>query len=443
MKSKAILLSMLIITCMMASGQHPVLELTFTAVDNAAWIKLDRIRIENRTQGGDIVLHWPDTMLMVYPLGTQENVHEPNVFQVFQNYPNPMTDQTTISLFIPAKETVSLVVSDMLGRIILRSDRVLDAGTHSFRFTTGSGNLYFFTAHWQGSSQSIRMLHTGKDMGIGCSLEFLGGEPSPAELKVKAEINEFAFAQGDELLFIGYANGMESGILFTPAGKQTVTFQFASGIPCPGMPVVEYGGQTYNTVQIFSQCWLKENLNIGTMIPGVNGQSNNGIIEKYCYGNDERNCKLYGGLYQWNEMMQYSSQQGTRGICPPGWHMPTDEDWKIMEGAVDNQYGIGDPEWDRYWDYRGTDAGINLKSSYFWVEDGNGSNIFGFSGQPGGSRNFDGQFGGVGYVGIWWTSTAINSCHVWYHYFNYSYQQVYRNGDNRNYGFSVRCLKDY
>jgi uncharacterized protein (TIGR02145 family) len=120
------------------------------------------------------------------------------------------------------------------------------------------------------------------------------------------------------------------------------TFQFATNIPCPGMPTVEYEGQVYNTIQIFSQCWLKENLNVGMMIPEAKDQSNNGIIEKYCYNNEPDSCAKYGGLYRWDEMMQYTTQQGTQGICPPGWHLPTDEEWKVLEGAVDSQYGIGD-----------------------------------------------------------------------------------------------------
>ena len=82
------------------------------------------------------------------------------------------------------------------------------------------------------------------------------------------------------------------------------------------------------------------------MIHGTMEQSNNGIIEKYCYNNEPDSCTKYGGLYQWNEMMQYTTQQGAQGICPPGWHLPTDEEWKVLEGAVDSQYGIGDPEWD-------------------------------------------------------------------------------------------------
>ena len=74
--------------------------------------------------------------------------------------------------------------------------------------------------------------------------------------------------------------------------------------------------------------------------------TDNGTMEKYCYNNEPDSCTKYGGLYQWDEMMQYTTQQGVQGICPPGWHLPTDEEWKVLEGAVDSQYGIGDPEWD-------------------------------------------------------------------------------------------------
>ncbi len=86
--------------------------------------------------------------------------------------------------------------------------------------------------------------------------------------------------------------------------------------PCP--QEVKYAGRTYNTVQIGSQCWLKNNLNIGRMIEDSTKQNNNTIIEKYCYYNSEVNCKTYGGLYRWDEAMQYSTTEGAQGICPEG-----------------------------------------------------------------------------------------------------------------------------
>ena len=97
---------------------------------------------------------------------------------------------------------------------------------------------------------------------------------------------------------------------------------FNTGIPCPGEPTVLYEGIIYNTVLIGTQCWLRENLNVGIRIDGIQNASDNGVIEKYCYDDNPTNCTTYGGLYQWNEAMQYVSTEGTQGICPPGWHIP-------------------------------------------------------------------------------------------------------------------------
>ena len=117
-------------------------------------------------------------------------------------------------------------------------------------------------------------------------------------------------------------------------------------------------GQQYETVLIGTQCWMAENLNIGTRIDGVNDPSDNGNIEKYCYDDDPANCETYGGLYQWNEMMEYVTIERVQGICPEGWYIPTDDDWKILEGTVDSYFAVGDPIWDQG-GWRGFDAGKN------------------------------------------------------------------------------------
>ena len=89
-------------------------------------------------------------------------------------------------------------------------------------------------------------------------------------------------------------------------------------------------GQTYNSVQIGTQCWMAENLNIGEMINGSEEMTDNGVIEKYCYDNDPANCETYGGLYQWNEMMEYTTTPGVQGICPTDWHLPSDGEWTTL-----------------------------------------------------------------------------------------------------------------
>ncbi len=95
------------------------------------------------------------------------------------------------------------------------------------------------------------------------------------------------------------------------------------------------------------------------MINGTEEMTDNGVIEKYCYDNDSANCDEYGGLYHWNEMMYYTTIQGVRGICPGGWHLPTNDEWKILEGTVDSQYPVSDTTWNNS-GCRGYDAGLNL-----------------------------------------------------------------------------------
>jgi uncharacterized protein (TIGR02145 family) len=333
-------------------------------------------------------------------------------------------------------------VNDILGRIIVHTERVLDKGKHSFRFTPGGGNLCFLTAMWQGRGSSIKILQTGYSSGGATTLEYIGSEDYSPPIKTMQYIQDFFFCPGDELLYIGYANGLESGMLDTPEENTTYTFQFATNIPCPGAPTVEYEGQVYNTIQIFSQCWLKENLNVGTMIPGWEGMTDNGVTEKYCFNSEPDSCAKYGGLYQWNEMMQYTTLQGLQGICPPGWHLSTDEEWKVLEGAVDSHYGIGDLAWDSTGG-RGSDAGHTLRTIEGWYNNEGGSDLYGVSLMPGGYRKFDATFHGAFYNGECWSSTEVSSEIAWRRRLNYGDMKIFRNDNSfKEYGFSVRCLRD-
>jgi uncharacterized protein (TIGR02145 family) len=252
----------------------------------------------------------------------------------------------------------------------------------------------------------------------------------------------FFVTPDDLLLYIGYMNNLQSGILDVPETSDTITFQFATNIPCPGTPTIVYEGQDYNTIQIFSQCWMKENLNVGTMITGIKDMVQNGVIEKYCFDDNEMNCDKYGGLYQWDEMMSYSKTAGTKGICPPGFHIPTNEEWKVLEGAVDSQFRIGDPEWDNKSKYRGFDVGNNLKSNNGWFQEGNGSDKYGFTALPTGYRVSSKRFGHFETTASWWTSTEGNTISSWRHRLYWEQSGEYSNSHNKPNGYSVRCLRD-
>jgi len=191
-------------------------------------------------------------------------------------------------------------------------------------------------------------------------------------------------------------------------------------------------GQNYNTVLIGDQCWMAENLNVGEMINGTDEMIEDGIIEKYCYDNDPANCDEYGGLYQWNEMMEYDTTAGLQGICPSGWHIPIDDEWKILEGTVDSQYPVGDPEWDVI-RWRGIDCGEKLLTG--------GSS--GFEAVLVGQRKWvTGEFIANGERTNYWSSTVYDPDYSWWRILQVNKPQSYRTAGQKYFGFSVRCLKD-
>jgi len=443
MKIRILLLIVLSISALWLFSQRPTLELSFSAVDNTVWTQLDSIKIMNHTQGGDTVIYWPDTVLMLdYQAGIPEDKYDISMLRVFQNFPNPVKDQTTISLYVPAKDEVGIVITDALGRVIIKEERVMKKGYHSFRFIPGNASLYFFNAQWKGKRNGIKILNYASHENPVSSLDYIDCDPISKQLKATGAIQSFSFSLGDELLYMGYAGPRHSNMLDTPGKSDTCTFQYATNIPCPGTPEVSYEGQVYQTVQIYSQCWLKENLNVGTRIDGVVNQSNNGILEKYCYDNDPAYCDTFGGLYQWDEMMIYTIVAGVQGICPPGWHIPTDEEWKLLEGAVDSQYGYPDPEWNST-DYRGIDVGDRLKSQNSWYDNGNGSDHIGFTALATGARRYtDGAFLSLGIYTSFWSSVQTSNAESWYRYLVPEEDRTARYSRYQPMGRSVRCIRD-
>ncbi|OFZ09148.1 MAG: hypothetical protein A2338_05930 [Bacteroidetes bacterium RIFOXYB12_FULL_41_6] len=185
---------------------------------------------------------------------------------------------------------------------------------------------------------------------------------------------------------------------------------------------------------------MAENLNVGTRIDGINSPTNNGTIEKYCYNNDPANCDIYGGLYQWDEMMQYVTTEGAQGVCPDGWHLPGDEEWKTLEMALGMSQSQADAT-----GWRGTDEGGKMKEPDLahWNSPNTGaSNSSGFTALPGGNRLSDGSFYYLGSYGDWWSSTENSGTYVWERYLGYSSAKVYRLNVSKTLGYSVRCLKD-
>ncbi len=210
-------------------------------------------------------------------------------------------------------------------------------------------------------------------------------------------------------------------------GEETsfTTETSAGNSPCGGVPLITYGGQVYNTIMIGNQCWLKENLNIGTMIASDIAQTNNGTIEKYCLYNDVARCNVYGGLYQWNEIMQYITTEGVQGICPTGWHIPTDTEWTTLESNV---VGGGD---------------IKEEGLEHWFAPNTGATDgSGFTALPGGCIGLNwGSVANYRDEGRFWSSSQIDALDALLRRVKYDITAIQRYDWRKAYGFSVRCIK--
>lgn len=215
-----------------------------------------------------------------------------------------------------------------------------------------------------------------------------------------------------------------STITVSIAEIDSITFvTMDSTYGCPAQVV--YDGRVYNTVLIGDQCWIKENLNIGQMLLGADNSQDNNVIEKYCYNDDTSNCTTYGGLYKWEEVIQYSnvSTGKIRGICPQGWHLPTQEEFATLISSANN-------------------SSNNLKAIGQGTGAGAGTNLTGFSALLGGNLNPDGSFNAITTHTNIWSSTEGTSNVSYNLHMNNIATNIILGLDDKNYGMSVRCIKD-
>jgi uncharacterized protein (TIGR02145 family) len=217
----------------------------------------------------------------------------------------------------------------------------------------------------------------------------------------------------------------DCGYSQTPA----ILTEITPAAPCDPA-TVDYGGITYHTLQIGTKCWMKENMNIGTKILNSSNQTNNNVLEKYCYNDDEANCTVYGGLYKWDEAMQYSSYDGAKGICPTGWHVARKAETDALTILANS--------------LRTDQQGVVLKESGIdhWQTSG-GKNDIGFTVLGSGERYSDGSsFFGLKQTATIWTSTTAYSSYVYYLSFSYGNNNSVTTYGSKTSGYSVRCVKD-
>lgn len=234
---------------------------------------------------------------------------------------------------------------------------------------------------------------------------------------------------------------------YSPQTKLLVkAYSLESGNSCQSAPTVtDFDGNVYNTVQIGNQCWMASNLNTTRTATGI-------LINRYCYSGFT--CEPYGGLYTWSTAINGATSSnnnpsGVQGICPNGWHLPSDAEWtQLIDYLINN-----------YIDITGSNVGNKLKScrqasSPLGGECNTsdhprwnlhpthyGTNDFGFSALPGGSIN-NGVYNYLGSIGYWWSTTEAASTTALRYYMSHNIGGVYKEPNIKSDWNSVRCLRD-
>lgn len=456
--------------CLSVSAQTHVL--TFSGADTCNhYVQVDRVVIINHTRDWEETIYWPDTVLVLhYGTVIDEVAGTGNVLslQLSQNNPNPFDGVTFAYLTVTEPGDVVVDITDVVGRNVKTVNSSLIPGTYQLCVNLSTSGIYFLTAQENGQVSSVKMVNRGK--GGKDAIDFVeyyetGNISTKLNNSPKSDCTR-PFLPGDYMEFYSYAtiNGSEEESnhysTYQSMTQQSFTFRFPFGEgcedarPCYGMPTVtDYDGNTYNTVQIGRQCWMKQNLrttryaNGDTIYMGNNTLSSE---EPYMYypNNNAGNVTSYGYLYNWAALMHgdvssNTNPSGVQGICPKGWHVPSDAEWQQLVDYVSSR---SDYQWSC-----ATCIAKSLAYTYGWtsyannyVVGGNQSvnNATGFSALPAGHFGYGGGQYDFGDRAFFWGTTECNAVYTYLRILKYDDAHVTRYGNNKKYGFSVRCICD-
>ena len=445
--------------------------LTFTG-RNAAnhYMQLDRVVITNQTKGWSETIYWPDTTLIMQNVtGIDESVANDG-FGLSQNNPNPFNGTTDVNLTVADAGAVTLEIVDGNGRIVGANNySPLPTGTHQFRIILSAAGTYVMTARQNGKTSSIKMVCNGA--GNGNRIEYVGTtavETLRATSLQPKSTPTHPFTFGDQMEYVGYAtlNGTEiesPHITQAQDSSQMFALLFSEdlsldGQPCPGTPTLtDIDGNVYNTVWLGAQCWMRENLrttrfpNGDTITDATDIYEMIDATEPYLYAaySSADSVAIYGYEYNWPAVMHQETSSdanpsGIQGICPTGWHVPSDAEW----AQLINYVGCI-PEFQC--DGSSSNIAKSLAATTGWNSyinscsccvgnHTNMNNTTGFSALPILNSETTGPYN-TNYA-FFWTTTAYNENIVWAYGVASNSTTILKWPRDLTYGFSVRCVRD-
>lgn len=398
---------------------------TISFVATGTFTTLDSVIVKNYTHPDTVKCLSGDILQLIINNGINETYLNNEKIQV---YPNPMQDQAQISFYAKQTGNATLVIYDINGKQVLQTVVNLSQGTQNFRLTGFKQGMCFLNISGENYYYSAKLININSSQA-NAKIELLGSGKLVNINRNEKSVKETVvmnYNVGDYIHFTGYSGAYTFSVSDVPAYSKTITFCFDTITNCG--TITDIDGNLYNTVQIGTQCWMKENLitsnyNNNTSIPNVTDETEwaSLVTGAWCYY-DNYDFYSYGKFYNW-----YAISTGM--LCPTGWHIPTDTEWTTLTtylGGLNVAGGklkeIGTSHW------HGPNTGADNSS--------------GFTGLPGGVRYASGQYWAIGEYGHWWSSTEYAT--------NKAYLRVLYKGDSKvgsvydvkTLGLSVRCIRD-
>jgi len=366
--------------------------------------------------------------IQIIPTGIADNILKfPNDFKLLQNYPNPFNPTTVIAYELGKPFYVKIEIYNVLGQRVktLFDGFVSSSGQFVWNATNDMGQgvpagvyIYSMQADGMKINRKMLLLNEWHSENHAAPVNQSIAQISGGHVLSKQISNQYKLEITGENI-VPY---IQSDI--TIAANMTIDFSVKRTL-------TDIDGNVYKLVKIGNQWWMAENLKVtryrnGDPIPPVTDNSTWANLKTgaYCsYNDDEANVSIYGRLYNW------CAANDDRNIAPQGWHVSSDADWQVL---IDFLGGS-------------SNAGGKLKETGFahWQNPNTGAtNESGFSGLPGGYRHVIGNFFDVGDIAYFWSSTEYDTRSARPGYLAYFFANISRANLEKEYGFSVRCVKD-
>ncbi len=458
---KVLLISIWLLQIIGVTAQ--TITLTFTGKDaQNKIVPLNRVVIANQTRDWQHTIYYPDTNLTMGITGIDNPIGSNNdsPIRLSKNVPNPFDGISEFSLQLFEPGVISMEVYDLSGKMVTTYQGKLPVGVHTFKVLLNTAQSYLLTARLGGNIATIKMVNNGNAGENAIRYVGQGGScPSIVDLKSdsKGTTNK-PFAKGDKMTYIGYAtiNGVEYTSQIIEKNQMTsenigLTFN-DPGQPWPcGTKIADIDGNTYNTVLIGEQCWMKENLKTTKYADGfpISQGTHSSDEEPYWYyPNDEASNKsAYGLLYTWPTVVRGTSVDVPceQGICPTGWHVPSNKEWNELFDYVErkSEYGCGGDNEAIAKALASTTGWTNITNTCAIGDNPSSNNATGFSAVPAGKGNGS-SFSDFRATAAFWSASQYSyydQLYPYVHYLQYHNAYVTNTWTYSDNGFSVRCVR--